>query len=143
MSNYLVDVPERLSWNEYFKQICIITSRRSCCSKLHVGCLLVKENRIIAQGYNGFLPGFPHDSIIVDGHEIATIHAEQNTITDCAKRGVSCAGSHAYITHFPCLTCTKQLIAAGITSIYYIDDYSNDPYVLQFLKTARIPIQKI
>lgn len=105
---------ERITWKEYFKEISTITAKRSCCSRLQVGCVLVKDNRIISQGYNGFLPGFPHESIIKDGHEVATIHAEQNTIIDCAKRGVSCEGCHAYITHFPCLTCTKILIAAGI-----------------------------
>ena len=122
-----------ISWKNYFKEITITTSKRSCCNKLHVGCILVKNNRIISCGYNGFLPGYPHNSIIKDGHEVATIHAEQNTIIDCAKRGVSCSDSQAYITHFPCLTCTKLLIASGIKHIYYINDYNNDPTVYNFL----------
>ena len=79
-----------ISKNEYFKEIVIITSTRSPCERLHVGCLLVKDNRIVSQGYNGFLSGLPHISHIVDGHETATIHTEQNAIIDCAKRGVSC-----------------------------------------------------
>jgi len=141
---------ERITWKEYFKEISTITAKRSCCSRLQVGCVLVKDNRIISQGYNGFLPGFPHESIIKDGHEVATIHAEQNTIIDCAKRGVSCEGCHAYITHFPCLTCTKILIAAGIKKIHYIHDYNNDEAVFNFLYgwTTRkgkgsVPIEKI
>ena len=47
----------RPSWEEYFKQIVTYTSTRSSCNRLQVGCLLVKDNRIISQGYNGFLPG--------------------------------------------------------------------------------------
>lgn len=47
---------ERISWKKYFKEICITTAKRSCCNKLHVGCILVKNNRIISCGYNGFLP---------------------------------------------------------------------------------------
>ena len=49
----------RPKWDEYFKQICLVTKTRSPCERLQVGCLLVKDNRIISQGYNGFLPGCP------------------------------------------------------------------------------------
>ena len=79
---------ERPDWNEYFKEIVKVTSKRSACKRLKVGCLLVKDNRIISQGYNGFLPGCPHTSILRDDREQATVHAEQNAICDCAKRGI-------------------------------------------------------
>ena len=46
--------------------------------------------------------------------KMATVHAEQNAIVDCAKRGVSCDECEAYITHYPCLNCTKLLLSAGI-----------------------------
>jgi len=69
--------------------------------------------------------GITHTSVVVDNHEIATIHAEQNALTDCAKRGVSCDKSVAYITHYPCLNCAKLLYSAGIKDIYYIEDYKN------------------
>lgn len=133
----------RLSWNEYFKEIVEITSTRSPCERLHVGCLLVKDNRIVSQGYNGFLPGLPHKSHIVDGHEMATIHAEQNAIIDCAKRGVSCDGCEAYITHYPCLNCCKFLLAGGIRKIYYINDYKNDELVCKLANEKNIEILKI
>ena len=100
---------ERPSWKNYFKQIAIVTATRSPCERLQVGCILVKENRIIAQGYNGFLPGCPHISKVVNNHEQATVHAEQNAITDCAKRGVSCHHADAYITHYPCVNCMKTI----------------------------------
>ena len=116
---------DRPTWDEYFKKICLVTSERSSCHRLHVGCLLVKDNRIISQGYNGSLSGHPHKSVVVDNHEMSTIHAEQNAIIDCAKRGVSCKDSVAYITHFPCIHCLKMLIQAGIQKIYYINDYKN------------------
>ena len=67
------DDSERPTWNEYFKNIALLTATRSACKRLHVGCLLVKDNRIIAQGYNGYLPGCKHDQIMRDGHEIATV----------------------------------------------------------------------
>ena len=134
---------ERPSWNEYFKEIVQVTAKRSPCSRLQVGCLLINNNRIIAQGYNGFLPGCPHESKVRDGHEQATIHAEQNAITDCAKRGVSTLGADAYITHYPCINCMKILCAAGIKHIYYIHDYKNDELVAYFSKISSVFISKI
>jgi dCMP deaminase len=104
----------RPSWDEYFKEIVQCTTKRSSCTRLKVGCLLVKDNRIISQGYNGFLPGCPHKSIMRDNHEQATVHAEQNAICDCAKRGVSSADCVAYISHYPCIICCRLLIASGI-----------------------------
>lgn len=134
---------QRPSWNEYFKEITIATARRSPCNRLHVGCLLVVDNRIISQGYNGFLPGCPHKSIIRENHEQATIHAEQNALCDCAKRGASCNNAIAYISHYPCLICTRLLLASGISKIYYIDDYKNDDLVKVLCDQKNVPIEKI
>jgi dCMP deaminase len=129
---------ERPSWHEYFKQLTLITASRSPCDRLKVGCVLVKDNRIISQGYNGFLPGAPHESKVVNNHEQTTVHAEQNAITDCAKRGVSSDGCDAYITHYPCVNCMKILCASGIKKIFYINDYNNDPLVDYFTSISNI-----
>ena len=134
---------ERPSWDNYFKKICIVTSERSSCHRLHVGCLLVKDNRIISQGYNGFLPGCPHKSIVRNNHEQSTVHAEQNAICDCAKRGVNCNGATAYITHYPCIICCKLLLASGIKEIKYIDDYKNDELVKEYCDQLKVDIIKL
>jgi dCMP deaminase len=133
----------RPDWDAYFKEIVQVTSKRSPCERLKVGCLIVKDNRIISQGYNGFLPGCPHTSIVRDDHEQATLHAEQNALCDCAKRGVSCNDATAYITHYPCLICTRLLIASGICEIKYIDDYRNDDLVEYFIKQKNILLSKL
>ena len=133
----------RPDWNSYFKEIVQVTSKRSPCERLKVGCLIVKDNRIISQGYNGFLPGCPHISIVRDNHEQATIHAEQNALCDCAKRGVSCNDATAYITHYPCLICTRLLIASGIREIKYIEDYRNDDLVEHFIQQKNIALHKL
>lgn len=132
----------RPSWDEYFQQLAELTATRSSCKRLNVGCLLVKDNRIVSQGYNGFLPGCPHTSYIVNGHEVGTIHAEQNAIIDCAKRGVSCNECIAYITHYPCLNCCKLLLASGIKQINYMNDYNNDTLVEEFCKIMKVDILK-
>ena len=133
----------RPSWEEYFKVIVENTATRSPCHRLKVGCLLTKDNRIISQGYNGFLPGAPHESIVENNHEQATVHAEQNAIADCAKRGASCDGCTAYITHYPCIHCFKIMTASGIKKIKYINDYRNDKNVDKLSHLSNVIIQKI
>ena len=133
----------RISWDEYFSKIVMTTSERSPCERLQVGCLLVNENRIVSQGYNGFLPGCPHESIVRDNHEQATLHAEQNALMDCAKRGVSCNGCIAYITHYPCIICTRLLLAGGIKKIKYVKDYKNDDLVKKFTEQCDVCVEKL
>ena len=133
----------RPSWDEYFKEIVQVTAKRSPCDRLQVGCLLVKDNRIVSQGYNGFLPGCEHQSIMRDGHEQATVHAEQNAISDCAKRGVSCEDCTAYITHYPCIICCRILLAAGIKKIKFINNYRNDELVAHFTEMMDVSLQSI
>ena len=129
----------RIDWDDYFISTALLISCRSSCSRLHVGCVLVYNNRIISAGYNGFLPGAIHQSIVInDGshsHEQATVHAEQNAIADCANRGVSTVGATAYITHYPCINCFKILVAAGIREIKYLHDYKNDLNVEKLIKS--------
>ena len=134
---------ERLSWDDYFAKIVEVTAERSSCERLHVGCILVKDNRIVSQGYNGFLPGCPQKWVIRNNHEQATVHAEQNALCDCAKRGVSCAESIAYVTHYPCIICARLLLAAGIKEIKYLHDYKNDELVKVFADQLKVPIVKI
>ena len=133
----------RPSWDEFFTKIVQATRERSACDRLKVGCLLVKDNRIISTGYNGFLPGAPHTSVVRNQHEQATVHAEQNTICDCAKRGVSCDKATAYITHYPCIICTRLLLAAGISEIKYLFDYKNDELVEYLCEQVSTPIIQI
>jgi len=133
----------RPSWKEYFKEITKITSLRSPCERLKVGCIIVKDNRVISMGYNGFLPGCEHKSIIRDNHEQATVHAEQNAICDCAKRGVSLEGSTAYITHNPCIICTRLLLASGIKEINYIEEYKYDELTTYLCSNMNVSLNKI
>lgn len=139
--------PGRPSWDDYFMATAILISTRSPCERLHVGCVLVsggdRKNRLIAAGYNGFLPGTPHVSRVRDGHEQATVHAEQNAIADAARRGSPVEDAIAYVTHYPCINCAKILAAAGIAQIRYREDYQNDPTVAQVLGDAGVSVVKL
>ena len=139
--------PHRPSWDEYFMATAVLISTRSNCERLHVGCIIVtagdRKNRLVAAGYNGFLPGTPHVSRVRDGREQATVHAEQNAIADAARRGSSVDGCVAYVTHFPCINCAKVMAASGIAEIKYRDDYCNDPLVMPLLSDAGVKISKL
>lgn len=135
---------DRPSWDEYFMSAALLISLRSACDRLQVGCVLVSGgdqcNRIMAAGYNGFLPGAPHISHVRDGHELATVHAEQNAIADAARRGISLQGATAYITHFPCINCAKILASAGIRVIKYHWDYRNDLLAGDLLREGGVEV---
>ncbi len=137
----------RPSWDEYFMATALLIASRSACERLHVGCVMVSggehRNRVIAAGYNGFLPGAPHISRMRDGHEQATVHAEQNAIADAARRGVSLQGAIAYVTHYPCINCAKIMAAAGIHAVKYHVDYRNDPFVAALLDESGIVVTKL
>ncbi len=140
-------LPGRPSWDDYFMATAMLISTRSPCERLHVGCVIVstgeRKNRIVAAGYNGFLPGTPHQSRLRDGHEQATVHAEQNAVADAARRGSSVDGCVAYVTHFPCINCAKILAASGIAEIRYRRDYNNDLMVAPLLADAGIKILQL
>lgn len=139
---------DRLTWQEYFMKLAYNVSMRGTCDRAYVGCVIVNsENRIISTGYNGSIKGNPHcDDIghtMRDGHCIATIHAEMNALLYCAKEGISVKDGICYVTHFPCLNCTKSLIQAGIKQIYYGRAYRVDDYALELLDKNNIGYQKI
>lgn len=146
VAELLIHRGERPSWDEYFMGAALLVATRSACERLHVGCVVVSgglhKNRIIAAGYNGFLPGVPHVSRVRDDHEQATVHAEQNAITDAARRGVSLEGSTAYITHYPCVNCAKLLASAGVVAVKYHWEYKNDSLVRELLAEANVVIAK-
>jgi dCMP deaminase len=125
----------------------VLLSTRSPCERLHVGCVIVtageRKNRIVAAGYNGFLPGTPHTSRLRDGHEQATVHAEQNAIADAARRGSSVESCVAYVTHYPCINCAKILAASGISEVRYRSDYKNDPLVGPLLQDAGVRVVQL
>ena len=133
---------KRVDWDQYFILALLTASDHHVIGR-KVGCVLVKDNRIISTGYNGFLPSAPHVSIVRDNHEQATVHAEQNAISYCAANLSSSIGATAYITHYPCINCTKILAASGIKEIKYLNDYKNDDLVIKILDSINIKISKI
>ena len=138
----------RKSWDEYFMEITQLVAQRSTCDRAFVGCVLVNsDHRIVSTGYNGTASGNPHcidvGHRMRDGHCIATIQAEMNALLYCAKEWIPAKGSICYVTHFPCLNCTKALIQAGISAIYYHEAYRVDDYALEILERNNVSLKKI
>ena len=139
----------RQNWDEYFMNLASLAGARSTCDRAHVGAVVVnREHRIVATGYNGSVGRkTPHCSevghAIRDDHCIATQHAELNCISYCAKEGIPMDGCMIYVTHFPCLHCTKALIQSGITKIYYEEAYRVDDFALHLLEINGIIYKQI
>jgi dCMP deaminase len=137
----------RPEWDSYFMKIAYAVSERSTCDRAFVGCVLVLEKRILTTGFNGSPAGQPHcdevDHLMVEGHCIRTIHAETNAIIQAALHGISTRGCTCYVTHFPCINCTKVLINAGMTRLVYHVAYRPDENALEFLRTAQVEINEL
>jgi dCMP deaminase len=136
----------RPSWDEYFMQIAFTVAERSTCNRAQVGAVLVRDRRILTTGYNGAPSGLPHceeiGHLIIDGHCVRTLHAEQNAIIQGALHGISIAGATAYVTHQPCLTCAKMLINSGIQRVVYAGNYP-DLNSRDFLQTAGVVLDHL
>lgn len=138
---------ERIPWDQYFMGQSLLLSLRSTCTRLAVGATIVRDKRIIAGGYNGSVSGDVHcideGCYLVDGHCVRTIHAEMNAILQCAKFGVGTDNAEIYVTHFPCLQCTKMILQAGIKKIHYLKDYRNDEYAIKLIEQVGASVHQV
>lgn len=130
-----------------FLKIAEEISKLSYANKAKVGSILVKDNRIVAIGYNGQPSGFDNccETINSDGSlktKETVIHAEANVIYFCAKNGIETEGSVLYITLSPCLKCAIAIMQAGITAVYYKNSY-HDLSGVEFLKQNDIFIKQL
>ncbi len=108
----------RPGWDEYFMEIARTVATRATCPRAAVGCVLVREHRILTTGYNGAPRGVAHCTdvgcTVVNEHCVRATHAEANAVVQGALHGVSLQGATAYCTHQPCVNCSKLLISAGV-----------------------------
>jgi dCMP deaminase len=140
----------RPSWDEYFMTIAVIASSRATCNRGRIGCVLVKDNRILSTGYNGSPTGQPHcidDEVgcLQDQPGSGcrrTVHAEQNAIAWAARHGISLAGCTCYVSSYtPCLACANMLAQIGCTRVVYRTLY-RDERALGVLSEAGMELQE-
>ena len=124
----------------------------STARRLHVGAVIVKDDRIISIGYNGMPIGWDNnceDELKWPNGEIKflttkpeVLHAETNAIAKLAKSTESGLGATMFVTHSPCLDCAKLVYQSGINTIYYRNSYRNEDGI-QFLEKAGVLIEQI
>ena len=140
-------MPNRLSWQDYFMANAELISKRSTCDRAFVGAVLVKDKRIIATGYNGGVSETDNCNEVghymEDGHCIRTVHAEMNALIQCAKEGISTKNTEIYVTHFPCLNCTKQLLQVGCKRVVYIHQYRIDEYAEYLYREKEVELMHL
>ncbi|MBI5221033.1 MAG: cytidine/deoxycytidylate deaminase family protein [Candidatus Liptonbacteria bacterium] len=134
----------RPGWDDYFMAIAKVVAARGTCDRLYSGAILVKNNRIIATGYNGSPPGLPHcqdvGHLMEEGHCVRTVHGEHNVLLQAAiQGGTSTTGSTMYTKYLPCIHCTKYVIACGVKRIVAAKIYRN-PKALDMLKEAGVEV---
>ncbi len=130
-------------FDQSYIEMASVWARNSYCKRRQVGAILVKDNMIISDGYNGTPSGF--ENICEDENGVTrpyVLHAEANAITKVAKSGNSSLGATLYVTAAPCLECSKLIIQAGITRVVYRDEYRLTDGV-DLLKAAGIEVEKV
>ncbi len=141
--NSIQNKRKRPDWDEYFMSIALQASKRATCDRKHVGAVIVKNKTILSTGYNGSIRNFPHcddvGHMLEEGHCVATIHAEANSIVQAAKNGISIENATIYTTASPCWWCFKMIANAGIKKIVYGEIY-RDERIKEFSGKANIEL---
>ena len=114
-------------------------AKLSHCTRKKVGALIVKDQMIISDGYNGTPTGFENSCEINNITKWEVLHAEANAILKCAKHGTSCYGGTLYLTLSPCRECSKLIHQAGIKRVVYLDKYKDETGI-EFLKKAKVEV---
>lgn len=141
-----------------FMRAAEVFAELSSAQRLKVGCVIVKDNRIISIGYNGMPSGWDNcceqtvpEEVDADSRSITpaqlitkpeVLHAETNAIAKVAQSSESSAGATLFCTHAPCLDCAKLIHQSGITTVYYRDKYKSDAG-LQFLEKCHILVVQL
>ena len=115
----------------------------SYCKRKQVGALIVKNKRIISDGYNGTPSGF--ENVCEDENGLTkwhVLHAEANAITKVAASTQNSNGASLYVTLSPCKECSKLIYQSGIKKVFYTEAYS-DKTGLEFLEKAGVEVIKI
>ena len=137
-----------------------IFAKHSTAKRLCVGAVIVKDDRIISIGYNGTPSGWDndcegccdgggrisagcyHDHCIGPKTKPEVLHAESNAIAKLARSSEAGLGATLFVTHAPCIDCAKTIYQAGITAVYYKDEYRSDSGI-EFLNKCNIVVERL
>jgi dCMP deaminase len=143
----------RPSWDQYFMQLASLAAQRSNCMKRRVGCVLVREKRVISTGYNGTPRGLKNcgeggcprcNEGQGSGVGLGTclcIHAEENALLEAGRERVR-EGAVLYCDTCPCLTCSIKIAQVGISEVVYSQGYSMDTETAAVFKEAGVKLRQ-
>ena len=148
------------NYNKYFKRILKETAEMSTCARVQVGCVIVRDGRIISTGWNGVPAKKKHcnnhfkkkewkgiESYLSEKHNKWStqneIHAETNAIGYAAQNGVSIKEAVLYTSISPCVFCAKLICASGIKKVFYVKEYDRDNGGIKFLKENNVNCEEL
>ncbi|KXS20678.1 hypothetical protein M427DRAFT_151950 [Gonapodya prolifera JEL478] len=161
LENLNIANPDRLrpSWDTYFMLLSFLAARRSNCMKRRVGCIVVRDKRVIATGYNGTPRGVRNcneggcarcnDSGVVSGAGLDTclcLHAEENALLEAGRERIESrlaegAPTVLYCNTCPCLGCAKKIVQVGIKEVVYAQEYKMDEMTKSLLMEAGVSLR--
>ncbi|HSV55568.1 MAG TPA: cytidine/deoxycytidylate deaminase family protein [Magnetospirillaceae bacterium] len=125
-----MEARDRPTWDEYFMEVANAIAKRATCDRGRSGCVIARDNQVLATGYVGAPAGLPHCDEVghqlrrllhEDGSEtthcVRTVHAEQNAICQAAKNGVAIKGATLYCRMTPCRACAMMIINCKIVRV--------------------------
>ena len=132
-----------LDLDKRYLRMAAIWAENSYCTRRKVGALIVKDKRIISDGYNGTPAGFENVCELEDGTtKPYVLHAEANAITKIARSGNSSEGATIYVTTSPCIECAKLIIQSGIKRVVFSEKYRAEDGI-ELLKRAKVEVVHI
>jgi dCMP deaminase len=139
---------KRPSFDEVYMDVVDVIARRSTCLRKKVGAVITYDHRILSHGYNGVPSGHEHccdtgkclkDIAGTEEYKIC-VHAEQNAICQCAKRGLAVGGATLYVNADICITCAKLIVSCGIVRVVVRRDHKGTSDGIELLKKSGVEV---
>jgi dCMP deaminase len=142
LADTMNSAPSLNKWQEAYMDTAERFASLSTAKRLQVGAIVVKDNRIISIGYNGMPSGWDNECEDQSNKtKPEVIHAEANAIAKLARSTESGLGAEMYVTHAPCIECAKQIYTAGVTKVYYKNEYRSDDGI-KFLENCGLEVKQ-
>ena len=134
---------KQLRYEKVYLKMALTWAELSHCARKKVGAIIVKDDAIISDGYNGTPSGFDNCCENDNGEtHWYVLHAEANAILKVAKSTNNCSGATLYLTHSPCKDCSKLILQSGIKRLVFRDKY-RDTAGIDFLISAGLEVEQI
>ena len=146
----------RPTWDEYFMEVSSAIAKRATCDRGRSGCVIARDNQILATGYVGAPAGLAHcdeaghqmrkvlhEDGTITQHCVRTVHAEQNAICQAARRGVAIQGATLYCRMTPCRACAMMIINCGIVRVVAERRYHDGGESEQMFREAGLALEYV